>query len=169
MARVLIYTCPGSGHAYPPIATAIALRDRGHDIVIRTARTSVDALQRLDLAAAPIDPLIEAIALEDWKAHTSIGALVSACETFAKRARYGSQTCRRRSRPSARISSGSTPMPRARLRWPRHPECHGAHYMPHPHPGPARGVPVFGPASPLPRHSRTLSTSTSHPPRSSGG
>jgi UDP:flavonoid glycosyltransferase YjiC (YdhE family) len=29
MARVLIYTCPGSGHVYPPIATEIALRDRG--------------------------------------------------------------------------------------------------------------------------------------------
>jgi UDP:flavonoid glycosyltransferase YjiC (YdhE family) len=145
MARVLIYTCPGSGHVYPPIATAIALRDRGHDVVIRTARASVAALQRLDLAAAPIDPRIEAIALEDWKAHTSIGALVSACETFAKRARYEIPDLKaaiEAERPDliwvdTNATGAATVAETSRLPW--------AHYMPHPHPGPARGVPVFGP------------------------
>ena len=88
MARVLVYTAPGSGHAYPPVATALALRDRGHEVVVRTASGSVDAIGRLGLSAAPIDPHIEAIPLEDWKTRTSIGALVSACNTFAKRARY---------------------------------------------------------------------------------
>jgi hypothetical protein len=88
MARVLVYTAPGSGHAYPPVATALALRDRGHEVIFRTASDSVRAIERLGLAAAPIDPRIEAIPLEDWKTRTSIGALVSACDTFAKRARY---------------------------------------------------------------------------------
>jgi hypothetical protein len=88
MARVLVYTAPGSGHAYPPVATAIALHDRGHDVSVRTESGSVEAIGRLGLAAAPIDPRIEAIPLEDWKTRTSIGALVSACDTFAKRARY---------------------------------------------------------------------------------
>lgn len=88
MARVLIYTSPGSGHVYPPIATAIALRNRGHDVSVRTASRSVEALGRLGLTTAPIDPRIEALPLEDWKARTSIGALMSACDTFAKRAHY---------------------------------------------------------------------------------
>jgi len=145
MARMLIYTCPGSGHVYPPIATAIALRDRGHGVIIRTARASVDALQRLDLAAAPIDPRIEAIALEDWKARTSIGALVSACETFARRARYeipDLQAAIEAERPDliwvdTNATGAATVAEASGLPW--------AHYMPHPHPGPARGVPVFGP------------------------
>jgi len=84
MARVLVYTAPGSGHAYPPVATAIALRDRGHEVMVRTASGSVEALERLGLSAAPIDPRIEAIPLEDWKAHTSIAALMSACQTFGR-------------------------------------------------------------------------------------
>ncbi|MDX6601438.1 MAG: hypothetical protein QOF13_640 [Solirubrobacterales bacterium] len=88
MARVLVYTAPGSGHAYPPVATAIVLRDRGHEVTIRTASGSVDAIGRLGLSAAPIDPRIEAIALEDWKARTPIGALMSAGRTFVRRADY---------------------------------------------------------------------------------
>jgi UDP:flavonoid glycosyltransferase YjiC (YdhE family) len=145
MARVLIYTCPGSGHVYPPIATAIALREREHDVVIRTASASVDALQRLGLAAAPIDPRIEAIALENWKARTSIGALVSACETFVKRARHevpNMQAAIEAERPDLiwvdTNATGAAAVAEASgLPW--------AHYMPHPHPAPARGVPVFGP------------------------
>ncbi len=145
MARVLIYTCPGLGHVYPPIATAIALRDRGHDVVIRTASASVGAIQRLGLAAAAIDPRIEAIPLEDWKAHTSIGALVSACETFVKRARYevpDMQEAIEAERPDliwvdTNATGAATAAEASGVPW--------AHYMPHPHPAPARGVPVFGP------------------------
>ncbi len=80
---MLTYTCPGSGHSFPPIGTALALRARGHEVAVRTASSSVDALNRLGLDAAPVDPRIEAIPLEDWKARTSIGALVAACKTLA--------------------------------------------------------------------------------------
>lgn len=145
MARVLVYTCPGSGHAYPPIATAIALHERGHDVSVRTESGSVEAIDRLGLAAAPIDPCIEALPLEDWRTRTSIGALVSACETFAKRARYEVpylQAAIEAERPDliwvdtnawgATVAAEASGVP-----W--------AHYMPHPHPGPARGVPAFGP------------------------
>jgi MGT family glycosyltransferase len=145
MARVLIYTCPGSGHVYPPIATAITLRDRGHEVVVRTASASVEAIQRLGLAAAAIDPRIEAIALEDWKARTSIGALISACETFVKRARYevpDMQAAIEAERPDliwvdTNATGAATAAEASGVPW--------AHYMPHPHPAPARGVPVFGP------------------------
>lgn len=145
MARVLVYTCPGSGHAYPPIATAIALQERGHDVRVRTESGNLGAIDRLGLSAAPIDPRIEALPLEDWRTRTSIGALVSACETFAKRARYEIpylQAAIEAERPDliwvdtnawgAAVAAEASGVP-----W--------AHYMPHPHPGPARGVPAFGP------------------------
>ncbi|HMJ72360.1 MAG TPA: nucleotide disphospho-sugar-binding domain-containing protein [Solirubrobacterales bacterium] len=145
MARVLVYTAPGSGHAYPPIATAIALRDRGHDVIVRTASGSVGAIERLGFAAAPIDDRIEAIPLEDWKARTSIGALVAACETFAKRARYEipdlqaaiETECPDLIWVDTNATGAAVVAEASGLPW--------AHYMPHPHPGPARGVPVFGP------------------------
>ena len=145
MARVLVYTCPGSGHAYPPVATSIALRDRGHDVIFRTASDSVPAIRRLGLSAAPIDPRIEAIPLEDWKTRTSIGALVSACDTFAKRARYEIpylQAAIEAVRPDliwvdTNATGAAVVAEASGVPW--------AHYMPHPHPGPARGVPVFGP------------------------
>jgi MGT family glycosyltransferase len=145
MARVLVYTSPGSGHVFPPIATAIALQERGHDVTVRTASESVGAIDRLGLAAAPIDPRVEALPLEDWRARTSIGALVSACDTFAKRARYevpSLQAAIEAESPDliwvdtnawgAAVVAEASGVP-----W--------AHYMPHPHPGPARGVPAFGP------------------------
>ncbi|HEV7482299.1 MAG TPA: hypothetical protein VGO13_04300 [Solirubrobacterales bacterium] len=145
MARVLVYTSPGSGHVYPPIATAIALRERGHDVSVHAESGSAEAIDRLGLSAAPIDSRIEALPLEDWRTRTSIGALVSACDTFAKRARYEGPYLR------AAIEAG-----RPDLIWVDTnawgaavvAEASGvpwAHYMPHPHPGPARGVPAFGP------------------------
>jgi MGT family glycosyltransferase len=145
MARVLVYTCPGSGHVYPPVATAIALRDRGHEVVFRTASGRVEAIERLGLAAAPIDPRIEAIPLEDWKARTPIGALAAALETFHQRARHEMPDLDRAieterpdliwvdiNAPGASVVAEASGLP-----W--------AHCLPFPHPRKARGVPSFGP------------------------
>ena len=145
MARMLVYTAPGSGHAYPPVATAIALRDRGHEVTIRTASGSVDAIERLGLGASPIDPRIEAIALEDWKARTPIGALMSAGRTFVRRAGYeipDLQAAIEVERPDLIWVDTNAPGAAAvaeasGLPW--------AHYMPYPYPLPAPGVPSFGP------------------------
>jgi MGT family glycosyltransferase len=145
MARVLIYTAPGSGHAYPPVATALALRDRGHEVMVRTASGSVDAIGRLGLGAAPIDPRIEAIPLEDWKARTPIGALMSAGDTFVRRARYEVPDLRaaiEAERPDLIWVDVNAPGAAAvaeasGLPW--------AHYLPYPYPLPAPGVPSFGP------------------------
>lgn len=145
MARVLVYTCPGSGHAFPPVATALALRERGHEVAIRTAAGSVEAIGRLGLAAAPIDPRIEAIPLEDWKARTPIGALAAALETFRRRADYeipDLQAAIEAERPDLiwvdTNAAGATVVAEASgLPW--------AHCMPYPHPARARGVPSFGP------------------------
>lgn len=151
MARVLVYTAPGSGHAYPPVATAIALRDRGHEVILRTASDSVNAIERLGLSAAPIDPRIEAIPLEDWKTRTSIGALVSACDTFAKRARYEIpylQAAIEAERPDliwvdTNATGAAVVAEASGVPW--------AHYMPHPHPGRPEAFPFLAPALPLRR------------------
>jgi MGT family glycosyltransferase len=145
MARVLVYTAPGSGHAYPPVATAIALRDRGHEVMIRTASRNVDAIERLGLFAAPIDPRIEAIPLQDWKARTPIGALVSAGRTFVRRAHYevpDLQAATEAEHPDliwvdANAPGAAAAAEASGLPW--------AHYMPYPYPLPAPSVPSFGP------------------------
>lgn len=145
MARVLVYTVPGSGHSFPPVATALALAERGHEVSVRTASASVEAIRRLGLSAAPMDPRIEAIALEDWRRRTSIGALISACGTFARRAEFevpDLQGAIEDVRPDliwvdTNATGAAVVAEASGVPW--------AHYMPHPHPGPAPGVPVFGP------------------------
>jgi MGT family glycosyltransferase len=145
MARALIYTCPSPGHSFPPVPAALALRDRGHKVTIRTTSTSVEAIERLGISAAPIDPRIEAIPLEDWKARTSIGALLSACETFERRAHYeipDLQAAIEAERPDliwvdSNAVGAAAAAEASGLPW--------AHYMPYPYPSPARGVPSFGP------------------------
>lgn len=145
MARVLVYTATGPGHAYPPVATALALRDRGHEVKFHTASGSVDAIERLGLSATPLDPRIEAVPLEDWKARTSIGALVAACETMVKRAHYevpDLQAAIEDERPDliwvdTNATGAAVVAEASGVPW--------AHCMPHPHPASARGVPTFGP------------------------
>ena len=145
MARVLVYTSPGSGHVFPPIATALELRDRGHEVIVRAEARSVAALERLGLAAGPTDPRLEAVPLVDWKARTRLGALRSAFETFEARARYevpDLQAAIEAERPDLiwvdLVAAGATPVAEASgLPW--------AHFLPLPHPRPARGVPTFGP------------------------
>jgi MGT family glycosyltransferase len=145
MARVLVYTGPGPGHVYPPIATAIALRERGHEVVIRTAGGSVAAIERLGFNAAPIEPRIEAMPLQDWKARTSIGALLSACETFARRANYeipDLQAAIESERPDlvwvdCNALGAAAAAEASGLPW--------AQFMPFPYPHKAPGLPSFGP------------------------
>jgi MGT family glycosyltransferase len=156
MGRVLIYTSTGPGHAYPPVSTALALRDRGHEVGFRTSSGSVDAIDRMGLSAAPVDPRVEAIPLEDWRARTSLGAISSALETMHRRGQYEVPDLRAAieserpdliwvdtNAPGAAMAAEASGLP-----W--------AHFMPYPHPRPARGVPVFGPgfapsSSPLAR------------------
>jgi MGT family glycosyltransferase len=145
MARVLIYVGPGPGHVYPPVATALALRDRGHEIVVRAEAGSVEMLEGLGFGAAPIDPHIEAIELEDWRARTPVGALKSAIDTFDRRAPHEVSDLRaaiEAERPDliwVDINSpgAATAAEASGLPW--------AHFMPFPYPWRAAGVPSFGP------------------------
>ncbi len=68
MARILAYTSPTSGHVFPPIGMLLELRRRGHDIHLRTQAADVERLRALGLEVAPVDPRLEEIEFDDWRA-----------------------------------------------------------------------------------------------------
>ena len=75
MARYLVYTSPARGHLYPVVPTLEELRQRGHEVVVRTLSSEVELLRDLGFEAEAIDPAIERRELADWRAGTPIGAL----------------------------------------------------------------------------------------------
>jgi MGT family glycosyltransferase len=88
MSRILVYTSPSRGHLYPLVPTLEALRDRGHDLSIRTFARGAEMLQALGFDAAPLDPQAERIENDDWRARTPIGAQRRDVATYVKRAPY---------------------------------------------------------------------------------
>jgi MGT family glycosyltransferase len=86
MARYLAYTSPARGHLYPIVPMLSELRDRGHEVSVRTLASELEPLAELGIAADPIDPAIEAIEHDDWRARTPVGGLMRARRTFAERA-----------------------------------------------------------------------------------
>ncbi len=88
MARILAYTSPAKGHLYPLMAILLQLRERGHEVHVRTLASQVAALRELGLDAQPVSPEVEAIELVDWNQRTPQKALMAAVSTFVARARY---------------------------------------------------------------------------------
>jgi MGT family glycosyltransferase len=95
MARYLAYTSPARGHLYPIVPMLGELRDRGHEVCVRTLASEVGPLAKLGLAAAQLDPVIEAIEHDDWRARTPVGGLKRSIRTFANRATHDLADCRR--------------------------------------------------------------------------
>lgn len=75
MARLLVYTSPARGHAFPVTPTLLELRSRGHDVTVRTLSAAVEPLQAAGLDAEPLPPEIEGRQIDDFRARTPIGAL----------------------------------------------------------------------------------------------
>src|SRR3712207_3771980 len=88
MARVLVYTSPARGHLFPVTAIALELRSRGHDVALRTLGSQVPMLRALSLRAEPIDPGIEAVGHDDYRARTPIGSNRRSVRVFGVRARH---------------------------------------------------------------------------------
>lgn len=88
MARYLVYTSPARGHLYPIVPTLEELRRRGHEVVVRTLASEVDAMRGLGFEAAAMDPAIERREISDWQARTPIGALREGLKGFLDRARH---------------------------------------------------------------------------------
>lgn len=86
MARYLAYTSPARGHLYPLVATLDTLRERGHSVAVRTLASQVDLMRERGLEAAAIDPRIEELEHDDWRARTPVGANKRVIRTFLRRA-----------------------------------------------------------------------------------
>jgi MGT family glycosyltransferase len=88
LSRVLAYTAPSRGQLFPLIPILEELRRRGHQVVLRTLASEVEAMHGLGFEAAPIAPEIEALAMEDWRAGNPVGAVVRAARTICARAQH---------------------------------------------------------------------------------
>src|SRR3954454_21093171 len=87
MARILAYTSATPGHVYPPVGMLLELQRRGHAIHVRTQAPDLDGLRALGFEAAPVDPRIEEIEFDDWRARSQINGqrrILSLYEEFAR-------------------------------------------------------------------------------------
>ena len=88
MARFVAYTSPARGHLYPIVPTLLTLRERGHDVHVRTLAEEVPAIRAAGLEADAIAGAIEAAPLDDWEASTPEEGLMRVYATFTERASH---------------------------------------------------------------------------------
>jgi MGT family glycosyltransferase len=88
MARVLAYTTPARGHLFPVTPILEELRERDHDVSLRTLSSQVRRMRDRGFDAAPIDAAIEQIVHGDYAARTPLGAQKRAMRTFCARAEH---------------------------------------------------------------------------------
>src|SRR4051794_10932979 len=86
MPRVLIYQSTGPGNTFPAVDMLLELRRRGHELHLRGGSAEVDRLRALGFNTATIDPRIEQIELDDWRARSQLDALRRAVRWYAARA-----------------------------------------------------------------------------------
>jgi MGT family glycosyltransferase len=86
MATILAYTSPALGHLLPISALLSELSRRGHTVHVRTLSSGVATGQRLGFATDVIDPRIEEIQHDDWKATNPRAALKLSVAVFGRRA-----------------------------------------------------------------------------------
>ena len=68
MATILAYTSPALGHLLPICALLSELSHRGHAVHVRTLSSGVEIAHGLNFTADAIDPRIEGIQQDDWRA-----------------------------------------------------------------------------------------------------
>jgi MGT family glycosyltransferase len=88
MAKILAYQTPAMGHFFPISVLLTELRNRGHDVALRTLAAGVEAGIGMGFDTAPVDPRIEAMPLDDAGAATPNEASSRVTDVFARRARY---------------------------------------------------------------------------------
>jgi MGT family glycosyltransferase len=145
MARVLAYTSPARGHLYPVTPILDELRERGRQIALRTLASEVELTRSRGFDAAPVDPAIERIEHDDYRARTPLGAQKRAMRVFCRRAEHEAPDLRRaiaETQPDALLvdiaSWGAMAFAEA---W----GGPWAAWCPYPLPLPSRDAPPFGP------------------------
>jgi MGT family glycosyltransferase len=145
MARVLAYTSPARGHLFPVVPILEELRRRGHEVAVRTLASQVELMRGRGFDAAPIDPAIEAIEMDDYCGRTPQAALKRSVRVFCRRAELDAGDLRRAidaTRPEVVLADIGTWGALAAA------EAWGgpwASWCPYPMPLPSRDAPPFGP------------------------
>jgi MGT family glycosyltransferase len=88
MAKILAYNTPALGHLFPTSVLLSELRDRGHQVALRTLAAGVQLGRDLGFATEAVDPRIEDMPLDDYAAPNSKEALQRALAVFARRAEF---------------------------------------------------------------------------------
>src|SRR3954462_7298975 len=88
MAKILAYQPPAMGHFFPISLLLTELRNRGHDVALRTLAVGVNTGLDMGFATEPVDPRIEAMPLDDGGAANPLEALLRARRAFTRRAEY---------------------------------------------------------------------------------
>ncbi len=86
MAVILAYGSPALGHLLPVGALLRELVQRGHDVHARTMSAGVATMRAVGVHAEPVDPRIEAIVGEDWRARNALGVLKLSIDVLCRRA-----------------------------------------------------------------------------------
>jgi UDP:flavonoid glycosyltransferase YjiC (YdhE family) len=136
------------GHLFPAMAILEELRRRGHEISIRALASEVEMLRSLGFEAKPLASEVEALAADDWRARSPVGAATRSTRTFLARAERDAPDLREAiaaERPEALLIDVAT--------WGAlgAAEAWGgpwASFCPLPLPLPSRDVPPFGPGLP---------------------
>ncbi len=86
MSVILAYGSPGLGHVLPVGALLEELARRGHDVHVRTESAAVAMMRAAGLHAEPVDPGIESIVGEDWRARSALEVLKLSIDVLCRRA-----------------------------------------------------------------------------------
>jgi MGT family glycosyltransferase len=145
MSRILAYTSPARGHLFPVTPILDELRDRGHEIHLRTLAAEVEMERARGFHVEPIDTAIEAVEHHDYEGSNPRAAMKIAMHTFLERAKVDGPDLRRaidQVRPDALIVDvqawGGLPAAEA---W----GGPWASFCPYPLPLPSKDAPPFGP------------------------
>jgi UDP:flavonoid glycosyltransferase YjiC (YdhE family) len=88
LSRVLAYTAPSKGELFPMIPLLEELRERGHEVALRTLASEVEPMRALGFDAAPIAAELEALTTGDWRARSRAGAIAQVGRTFRARSKH---------------------------------------------------------------------------------
>ena len=86
MVVILAYGSPALGHLLPVGALLEELARRGHDVHVRTMSAGVATMRAVGVHAEPVDPRIEAIVGQDWRARNALEVLKSSIDVLCRRA-----------------------------------------------------------------------------------
>ena len=147
---VLLYTSPARGHLYPMMDVALELRHRGHRAVVQTLAAEADRVRAAGVEHRPIDPRIEALELDDFRAGNPMAALRRTFDCWLARAPFEMEDLERSVDEIApdlllvdtNCWGASAFAEGSGRRW--------AGFLPYVLPVPSRDAPAFGPGFPPP-------------------